>query len=101
MHRTRQLIQFVAPLRKRTCYGLAPGHAPVLRFHIRRQRQRTEHAEELARPAMPHPLWTPDPRRSTQSTLAAFSSWLSKRTSRPLGDFDELYRYSTAEPAEF
>src|SRR5262245_47516005 len=99
--RTRQLIQFVAPLRKRTCYGLAPGPHPCLRFHISRQRQRTEQAEELARPAMPQPLWTPDQRRSTQTTLAAFSSWLSERTGRSLGDFDELYRYSTAEPAEY
>jgi acetoacetyl-CoA synthetase len=50
---------------------------------------------------MPHPLWTPDPARSAQTTLTAFWSWLSARVGRPLGDFDALHRYSTADPADF
>jgi acetoacetyl-CoA synthetase len=50
---------------------------------------------------MPHPLWTPDPSRSARTTLTAFSSWLSARTGRPLGDFDALHRFSTRDSAEF
>ena len=50
---------------------------------------------------MTHPLWTPDKRRSAQTTLSAFSSWLSARTGKPLGDYDELHRFSTGDPAEF
>ncbi len=50
---------------------------------------------------MPHPLWTPDPERCAQTTLTAFSSWLSARAGRPLGDFDALHRFSTGDSAEF
>lgn len=50
---------------------------------------------------MPHPLWKPDPGRSTRTALSAFSSWLSARTGKPLGDFDRLHGFSTGEPAEF
>ena len=50
---------------------------------------------------MPHPLWTPDPERCAQTTLTAFSSWLSARAGRPLGDFDALHRFSTGDSVEF
>jgi acetoacetyl-CoA synthetase len=50
---------------------------------------------------MPHPLWTPDPDRSARTTLSAFSSWLSARAGRPLGDFGALHRFSTGNSAEF
>ena len=50
---------------------------------------------------MPHPLWTPDPNRTAQTTLGTFSSWLSARAGRPLGDFGALHRFSTGDPAEF
>ena len=50
---------------------------------------------------MPHPLWTPDPARSAQTALMTFSSWLSARVGRPLGDFDALHRYSSGDAAEF
>jgi acetoacetyl-CoA synthetase len=50
---------------------------------------------------MPHPLWTPDPSRAAGTTLTAFSSWLSTRVGQPLGGFDALHRYSTADSAGF
>jgi acetoacetyl-CoA synthetase len=50
---------------------------------------------------MPHPLWTPDTDRSARTTLTAFASWLSGRIGKPLGDFDALHRFSTADSAEF
>jgi acetoacetyl-CoA synthetase len=57
--------------------------------------------EDLSRPAMPHPLWTPDPARSARTALTAFSSWLSERTGEPLGDFEAVHRFSTTDSAEF
>jgi acetoacetyl-CoA synthetase len=50
---------------------------------------------------MTAPLWTPDDRRSSATTLSAFCSWLSARTGKSLGDYDELHRFSSADPAEF
>jgi len=50
---------------------------------------------------MTYPLWTPSKSRSGQTTLGAFSLWLSARTGKPLGDYDELHRFSTSDPAAF
>src|SRR5687767_4459400 len=50
---------------------------------------------------MTHPLWTPDERRSSATTLSAFGAWLSARTGKPFADYGDLHRFSTAEPAEF
>ncbi|MBX9590639.1 MAG: acetoacetate--CoA ligase [Hyphomonadaceae bacterium] len=46
-------------------------------------------------------LWTPTESRISQTTLHAFSSWLSSRTGKALIGYDELHRYSIEDPAEF
>ncbi|MFZ1103872.1 MAG: acetoacetate--CoA ligase, partial [Hyphomicrobiaceae bacterium] len=50
---------------------------------------------------MTEPLWTPDARRTSATTLSAFCSWLGARTGQPLGDYGALHRLSTADPAGF
>jgi acetoacetyl-CoA synthetase len=50
---------------------------------------------------MTEPLWTPDKSRIAQTVLTAFSSWVSSRTGKSLGDYDKLHRFSIEEPAEF
>jgi acetoacetyl-CoA synthetase len=50
---------------------------------------------------MTEPLWTPDARRTSATTLSAFSSWLSARTGKPLADYGALHRLSTDDPAGF
>jgi acetoacetyl-CoA synthetase len=47
------------------------------------------------------PLWTPEKARADQTTLAAFSRFVSSRSGKSLADYDELHRYSVAEPGEF
>jgi acetoacetyl-CoA synthetase len=50
---------------------------------------------------MTQPLWTPDARRSSATTLETFSSWLSARIGNSFGTYGDLHRFSTADPAEF
>jgi acetoacetyl-CoA synthetase len=50
---------------------------------------------------MTQPLWTPDARRSSATTLEAFSSWVSARTGNTFGTYGDLHRFSTVESAEF
>jgi acetoacetyl-CoA synthetase len=50
---------------------------------------------------MSEPLWKPEKARADQTTLASFSTWMSSRTGKSLRDYDELHRYSVAEPGEF
>lgn len=50
---------------------------------------------------MSKPLWTPGESRAAQTTLGAFSSWLSSRTGKSLNDYDKLYRFSIENPADF
>lgn len=50
---------------------------------------------------MTDPLWTPDESRAAQTSLGAFSSWLSARTGKSLSDYDKLHQFSTDNPAEF
>jgi hypothetical protein len=57
--------------------------------------------ENLREPTMTHPLWTPDKDRVRQTTLAAFSFWMSSRTGKALHAYDDLHRYSTDDPAAF
>ena len=47
------------------------------------------------------PLWTPEKARADQTTLAAFSRFVSSRNGKSLADYAELHRYSVAEPGEF
>lgn len=47
------------------------------------------------------PLWTPDKERVRQTTLEAFSSWISSRTGKALQAYDDLHRYSIEVPAAF
>ncbi len=51
--------------------------------------------------AMSEPLWKPEKARADQTTLASFSTWMSSRTGKPLSRYDELHRYSVADPGEF
>jgi hypothetical protein len=48
---------------------------------------------------MSEPLWTPEKTRAAQTTLGAFSSWLSSRAGKSFASYDDLHRYSTAVPA--
>jgi acetoacetyl-CoA synthetase len=50
---------------------------------------------------MTHPLWIPDERRCSATTLSAFCSWLSARVGAPFGDYGALHRFSTADPGAF
>lgn len=50
---------------------------------------------------MTTPLWTPPEDRVSQSTLHAFSSWLSSRTGKSLIGYDDLHKFSIGEAAEF
>jgi acetoacetyl-CoA synthetase len=50
---------------------------------------------------MREPLWTPEKTRAAQTTLAAFSAWMSSRAGKSFADYDDLHRYSTDAPAEF
>ena len=50
---------------------------------------------------MTNPLWTPDKDRARQTTLGIFSSWMSSRTGKALHNYDDLYRYSVDNPADF
>jgi acetoacetyl-CoA synthetase len=50
---------------------------------------------------MTQPLWAPDARRSSATTLSAFASWLSGRTGKTFNGFRDLHRYSIAAPGEF
>ena len=50
---------------------------------------------------MSQPLWRPEKTRAAQTTLAAFSGWMSSRTGKPLSDYDDLHRHSTQSPGEF
>ena len=50
---------------------------------------------------MTDPLWTPGESRIAQSNLAAFCSWISAHTGRPLSGYHELHGFSTDYPAEF
>jgi hypothetical protein len=52
-------------------------------------------------PTMTHPLWTPDKDRIRQTTLAAFSFWMSSHTGKALHAYDDLHRYSIDDPAAF
>ncbi len=49
---------------------------------------------------MTKPLWTSGESRAAQTTLGAFSSWLSSRTGKSLNDYDKLYRFPIENPAE-
>ncbi|HEX5958930.1 MAG TPA: acetoacetate--CoA ligase, partial [Hyphomicrobiaceae bacterium] len=50
---------------------------------------------------MTEPLWTPDERRSSATTLSAFCTWLSSRIGTPIADYGALHRWSVADPAAF
>jgi len=50
---------------------------------------------------MTKPLWTPAEGRRAQTTLRAFSSWLSSRAGKSLGDYDTLHRFSIESPSDF
>ena len=50
---------------------------------------------------MSQPLWKPEKARADQTTLASFSTWMSSRTGKPLSSYEELHRYSVADPGEF
>jgi acetoacetyl-CoA synthetase len=50
---------------------------------------------------MIQPLWRPEKTRSAQTTLAAFSGWMSSRAGKPFNDYDDLHRHSTQSPGEF
>jgi acetoacetyl-CoA synthetase len=50
---------------------------------------------------MTEPLWTPDERRSSATTLSAFCSWLSARTGKPLSDYGALHAFSVTEAGAF
>ncbi len=50
---------------------------------------------------MTTPLWTPLEARASQTTLHAFSSWLSSRTGKSLIGYDELHKFSIDDPATF
>ncbi len=50
---------------------------------------------------MPEPLWTPEKTRADQSTMAAFSRWMSSRTGKSFSDYGALHRFSSQAPAEF
>ncbi len=79
MHPPLQLIQFVAAGRKLSCYARAPGRTSRCDSRLAPDASRGTGHGKPARPDMPHPLWTPNPARSAQTTLAAFSSWLAAR----------------------
>jgi hypothetical protein len=49
---------------------------------------------------MSEPLWTPEKTRAAQTTLGAFSSWLSSRAGKSFAGYDDLHRYSTVNPAD-
>jgi hypothetical protein len=50
---------------------------------------------------MTMPLWTPLESRVSQTTLHAFSFWLSSRTGKSLIGYDELHEFSVGDPAMF
>jgi acetoacetyl-CoA synthetase len=50
---------------------------------------------------MTNPLWRPEKTRAAQTTLAAFSSWMASRTGKSFDSYDDLHRYSIADPGEF
>jgi acetoacetyl-CoA synthetase len=50
---------------------------------------------------MTDPLWAPDERRSSATTLSAFCSWLAARTGRSFSGYDGLHRFSTSDHGEF
>jgi len=50
---------------------------------------------------MTNPLWRPEKSRAAQTTLAAFSTWMASRTGKSFDNYDDLHRYSIADPAEF
>jgi acetoacetyl-CoA synthetase len=50
---------------------------------------------------MMEPLWTPEKTRTDQTTMRAFSRWMSSRAGKPFGDYAELHRFSTQDPGEF
>jgi hypothetical protein len=50
---------------------------------------------------MSEPLWTPEKTRAAQTTLGAFSSWLSSRAGKSFAGYDDLHRYSTVNSADF
>jgi acetoacetyl-CoA synthetase len=50
---------------------------------------------------MTAPLWTPEKKRAAQTILAAFSIWLASRAGKPLAEYEELHRFSTANAGDF
>ena len=46
-------------------------------------------------------LWRPSPERVAASQVTRFSELVAARTGRPFADYDDLYRWSIAEPAAF
>lgn len=50
---------------------------------------------------MSDPLWRPEKAGAAQTILGAFSGWMAARAGKSFPDYEELHRYSTAEPAAF
>jgi acetoacetyl-CoA synthetase len=50
---------------------------------------------------MTNPLWRPEKSRAAQTTLATFSTWMASRAGKSFDEYDDLHRYSIADPAEF
>ena len=50
---------------------------------------------------MSQPLWRPEKTRAAQTTLAAFSGWMSSRAGKAFSDYDDLHNHSTQSPGEF
>jgi acetoacetyl-CoA synthetase len=50
---------------------------------------------------MSEPLWTPEKARAAQTTLGAFSTWISARAGKSFAGYDDLHAYSIAAPGEF
>jgi acetoacetyl-CoA synthetase len=50
---------------------------------------------------MSTPLWTPEKTRAAQTTLGAFSGWMSSRAGKSFAGYDDLHRTSIAATAVF